>query len=694
MFPGHTRFPWPLAALLLAVPWAAAAPTELDRYVAEPDPAYSWRLVATLPATLPGLGFRTHVLEMTSQRWRSEEELDRPLWRHWLRIVVPASVRSPVAFLLINAGSTDDPRPGPAELAFGLAAVASQAVVAEIQAVPNQPLVFRDEGRPRSEDALVAYSWDKYLRGGDERWPLQLPMTKAAVRAMDTVSAFLASSEGGGLTVDKFIVSGASKRGWTAWLTAAVDRRVVAVVPLVIDLVNLRPSFEHHWQAYGFWAPAVADYEELGIMAWLGTRRQEELLRLVDPFFYRDRLAMPKYIVNAAGDQFFLPDSSRFYFEELPGEKYLRYVPNAGHSLEEDDVLASVLAFAQMVLAGARRPRFSWEWTRDGAIRVRAEDRPAEVKLWQATNPAARDFRVATIGRSWTSTSLAAGADGSFEARPAPPAQGWTAFFVELSFPVGALTLKLTTPVRVLPETLPFPPPLAVFSAATDRPLTAPEAIASAYGSGLAVHSLAAVPPLPEELGGIEVRLIDAGGADRRAALYFVSPSQVNFVLPRDPASGRARVEVRRHGHVLASGAMLIEDVAPAFFGANGDGTGVAAALAVTVKPDGRQVVREVFDVAAPPGGRRAVPICLGEPDDRVYLSLFGTGLRSAPGEGSARVGGFPVPVAGPVAQPQYPGLDQVNLGPLPPTLAGRGEVPIEFTLRGKAANVVTVSFQ
>lgn len=690
MFPRNAGFQWALAAVLLAVQWVAAAPTELDRYVAEPDPAYSWRRVATLS----GLGFRTHVLEMTSQRWRSADEVDRPVWRHWLRIVVPASVRHPVALMLISGGSTDDPQPGAADPTLGMAAVANQAVVAEIQAVPNQPLTFPDEGRPRREDALIAYSWDKYLRGGDERWPLQLPMTKAAVRAMDTVTAFLRSPEGGGLTVERFIVAGASKRGWTAWLAAAVDRRVVAVVPLVIDLLNVHASFQHHWQAYGFWAPAVGDYEELGIMAWAGSRRQEQLLALVDPFSYRERLAMPKYIVNAAGDQFFLPDSSQFYFDELPGEKHLRYVPNASHDLEEGDVLTSVLAFAQMVLAGAPRPRYRWEVTPGGGIRVRAEDRPAEVRLWQATNPSARDFRVATIGRSWTSTALAAGPDGSFEARPAPPARGWTAFLVELSFPVGALTVKCTTPVRVIPDTLPFAPPLAVFSAAIDKPLAAPEGIASLYGRELVPRALTAIPPLPEELGGIEVQIRDARGADSKALLYFVSPDQVNFVLPGGVAPGLARVVVRRRGQEVASGALLVEDVAPALFSANGDGSGVAAALAVVVKPDGRQIVQEIFDVHAPAGGRRPVPVGLGEPDDRVYLSLFGTGLRRAPGAGSARVGGFDVDVAGPVAQTQYPGLDQVNLGPLPRMLVGRGEVPIEFTLRSRAANVVTVSFQ
>jgi uncharacterized protein (TIGR03437 family) len=688
----RTRRIGTLAALFLALWPLGASETELDRYVAEPDPAYSWRLVATIP--VPALGFRTYVLEMTSQRWRSEAEVDRPVWRHWLRIVVPASVRFSTAFLLVNGGSTDEPQPAGADLALGLAAVASQTVVADLQAVPNQPLLFRDETRPRSEDALVAYTWDKFLRGGDERWPLQLPMTKAAVRAMDTVSAFLKTPEGGGLAVDKFIVSGASKRGWVAWLAAAVDRRVVAAVPLVIDVLHVEPSFRHHWQAYGFWAPAVSDYEELGVMAWLGSRRQQALLRLIDPFSYRDRLALSKYIVNAAGDQFFLPDSSRFYFDELPGEKYLRYVPNSSHSLEEGDVLASILAYAQMILADAPRPRLSWEFAPGGAIVVRAQDRPSEVKLWEATNPAARDFRVATIGRAWTSSPLEAGPGGSFEARPSPPAQGWTAFFVELSYSAGALTLKLTTPVRVIPETMPFPAPLAAFSAATDVPLTAPEGIVSLYGSGLAAGALAAVPPLPAELGGVEVQIRDSRNLVGQGALYFVSPTQVNFVLPREAAPGLARVALRRHGQEVASGAVLVEDVAPAFFSANGDGAGVAAALSVTVKPDGRQIIREIFDVNAPAGRRRPVPTSLGEPGDQVYLSLFGTGLRHAPGEGSARVGGLAVPVAGPVAQPQYPGLDQVNLGPLPRALAGRGEVPIEFTLRGKAANLVTVTFQ
>ena len=117
--------------------------------------------------------------------------------------------------------------------------------------VPNQPLRFTGEDRDRYEDAFIAYTWDKYLRTGDERWPARLPMTKAGVRAMDTITDFLAKPERGSVTVDKFVVAGASKRGWTTWSVAAVDKRVVAIVPIVIDMLNVVPSFKHHYRAYG-----------------------------------------------------------------------------------------------------------------------------------------------------------------------------------------------------------------------------------------------------------------------------------------------------------------------------------------------------------------------------------------------------------------------------------------------------------
>ena len=164
-------------------------------------------------------------------------------------------------------------------------------VVAELRLVPNQPVVFKDDPshKPRREDDFIAYTWSHFLRTGDERWPARLPMTKSAVRAMDAVTAFAASPQGGGHAVARFVVSGASKRGWTTWTTAAVDHRVVAIAPAVIDMLNVEPSFIHHWRAYGAWSDAVKDYVDQGLMERIGTPEFRALMQIEEPYEYRDR---------------------------------------------------------------------------------------------------------------------------------------------------------------------------------------------------------------------------------------------------------------------------------------------------------------------------------------------------------------------------------------------------------------------
>ena len=170
------------------------------------------------------------------------------------------------ALLFITGGRKDrDPPSGPPDWLVE-AARDTGTVSAELRMVPNQPVVFKDDPphKPRTEDDFIAYTWKKFLRTGDERWPARLPMTKSAVRAMDTVTAFTGVGRRRRSQVDAFVVSGASKRGWTTWTTAAVDTRVVAIAPAVIDLLNVEPSFIHHWRAYGAWSDAVKDYVEQG----------------------------------------------------------------------------------------------------------------------------------------------------------------------------------------------------------------------------------------------------------------------------------------------------------------------------------------------------------------------------------------------------------------------------------------------
>jgi len=387
-----------LAPLFLAALTIQAAPTDrtavgartaLDRYVKAPDTNYSFRLASTVK----GDGYTSYMIDMISQAWLTTNEVERPIWQHWLTLVKPDKVTSDIGLLFINGGSHKTNPPTKAEDNIVLVAKETGTVVANLSNVPNQPTVFTGETKGRTEDALIAYTWDKFLRTGDEKWPARLPMTKAAVRALDTMTAFCASDEGGKVKVDKFFVAGGSKRGWTTWTTAAVDNRVIAIAPIVIDMLNVVPSFRHHFEVYGFYAPAVGDYTRAKLMDWDGTPEYRALMKIEEPYEYRGRMTLPKFLINASGDQFFVPDSAQFYFKDLPGVKYLRYVPNADHSLKGSDAWTTLLACYSSVVKGSKLPQFSWTLQDDGSIRVQSQDKPNAVKLWQATNPEARDFR-------------------------------------------------------------------------------------------------------------------------------------------------------------------------------------------------------------------------------------------------------------------------------------------------------------
>ncbi len=447
---------WSLALMLVVAPaWAESPETAhgaLDRYLAKPDASYHWKVVHSTP----GDGVTSHVIDMTSQTWRTKEEVNRTEWQHWVVVVVPEKVTTDHALLLIGGGKNGGDPPKEGDGFLRAVAAATGSVTVELKMTPNQPLIFHDDGVNRVEDDLIAYTWDKFLRTGDETWPARLPMVKGVVRAMDTVQAFCASDAGGKHEIKNFVVAGGSKRGWTTWLTGATDKRVSAIMPIVIDVVNVKPSMDHHYAAYGFWAPAVGNYVDHKIMDWKETPEYVNLLAIEDPFSYRDRLTMPKYIINATGDEFFLPDSSQFYFDQLSGEKHLRYVPNAKHSLDGSDARESIAAFYNAVFKGIPRPEFSWTFDEDGAIRVKSQERPKQVNVWRATNPAARDFRLDSIGAAYTSEELSSDGNGEYIARVPTPKEGWTAYFVELVYDSQfAHPFKFTTAVRVLPDTLP-----------------------------------------------------------------------------------------------------------------------------------------------------------------------------------------------------------------------------------------------
>lgn len=449
-----------LPVLLLVVATTASAGTStlratenltpLDEYVAAPDDSYRWEL----KHTHEGDGWNGYVIHLVSQSWLTPEIVDRTLWEHWLVVLVPDAPSSSSSLMIIGGGSNTGSMPRGADVNLRRAVQATNTVVAQIYQVPNQPLYFAEEGnRRRSEDSLIAYNWVKFMESGDATWLTRLPMTKSVVRAMDTVQAFCASDAGGNHTVENFVIAGGSKRGWTTWTTAAVDKRVIACAPIVIDCLNVLPSFIHHWAVNGFWAPAVGDYVRMGIMHWLTSPEFDALLAIVDPYSYRDRLTMPKLIMNGTGDQFFLHDSWQFYWDDLKGPKYLRYAPNAGHGMDNADAPGTLIAFYQSIVEDVPLPEYEWSFPDDETIRVTTATEPLAVKLWQATNPERREFRIDVFGPHWTETILEQEGDGAYIGKVTTPEQGYTAYLVELTYPgPGEDVLVLSTPTRVVPD--------------------------------------------------------------------------------------------------------------------------------------------------------------------------------------------------------------------------------------------------
>jgi PhoPQ-activated pathogenicity-related protein len=334
-------------------------------------------------------------------------------------------------------------------------------VISHVSNIPYQPVNYvNDEKDDRYEDDLIAYGWRQYLESGASEkkleWLARFPMTRAVVRAMDVVQEISGSFS---QPVEQFFVTGASKRGWTTWTTAAVDDRVVGMAPMVIDLLNIVPSFHHHWRCYGEWSPAVDDYVDEGIMDWMDTEEFATLLEMVGPYSFRENLTMPKLLINATCDEFFVTDSWKFYWDDLKGENYLQYVPNVGHGLGGSYVPVSLISFYESVITEREIPLFNWSIS-DHTIHLEVD--PAcdyVIRKWEAVNPTARDFRLYVNGEAWMEEPLETTGDGTYAIRISEPENGYKAALLEITIdPDGDFPLTFTTGTLVIPDTYPYEP--------------------------------------------------------------------------------------------------------------------------------------------------------------------------------------------------------------------------------------------
>ena len=221
----------------------------------------------------------------------------------------------------------------------------------------------------------------------------------------------------------------------------------------------------------------------------------------------------------------------------------------------------------------------------------------------------------------------------------------------------------------------------------------APNEIVTLWGTGLASQLVIAdTNPPPAELGGATITFTDSAGTEHLGLQFFCSAGQTSLLVPGTVAPGPATVRIASEAGV-ATTQTWIDTVAPGLFAANQNGQGAPAGLALHVAVDGTQSFQYLFDENAAVGATTPAPVSLGEEGEQVYLILFGTGIRNYQRNVKVQVGGLDVPAVA-VAQPQFAGLDQINVGPLPRALAGRGEVSVSVVVDGVTANTLIVNIQ
>jgi PhoPQ-activated pathogenicity-related protein len=418
---------------------ASTPPSEVLRdYVEKPDPSYQWKV----HARFEDHGSEIVVLLLDSQTWKGV------LWKHQLFLIRPKRLKTPQQGLMIVAGgrwreryATEVPEKLPRQARlFTRIAERLGSVVAVVGEVPFQPLF------DRTEDQLIAYSFERYLQTGDPTWPLLLPMVKSAVRAMDATQAF--STEQWHLPIGGFTVLGGSKRGWTTWLTGAVDKRATALVPVVIDALNFAEHFPHQRAFWGKPSVALRPYTQRNLDRILASPDGRALREIVDPYSYREMLRQPKLIVIGTNDPYFPVDSLNLYWNDLLGPKYALYLPNNGHGISDFGRLIPALgALQRSVALGKALPVLQWEY-RDAAsalqLCVRADIRPRTVRAWTAESEDL-DFRDARWKRH-----RARSRSGVFSYRLDRPTDGYVAVFGEAVFGHGRSAYPLSTTLRIM----------------------------------------------------------------------------------------------------------------------------------------------------------------------------------------------------------------------------------------------------
>jgi len=394
----------------------------LKSYINNGDKTYSWEVKDS--GNLGNL--KIYQVLLTSQKWRGIT------WRHQLTIVVPSTIQYDGAMLFIAGGSDKDEQPNWSKEdkmwpALGAIASKNKAIVALIKQVPNQPLY---DGK--TEDELISYTLHQFKKDKDYSWPLLFPMVKSAVRSMDAIQEF--ATKNLNQPIKNFVISGASKRGWTTWLSNAIDdNRVKAIGPMVIDMLNMPKTLGYQLETYGEYSIQIEDYVKLGIPQGAGTKEGQAITAMIDPYSYREKLTVPKIIFIGTNDEYWTADAIKHYYDKIPGKNLIHYVPNAGHDLGGGkQALEALSAFFGLTLQNKEYPVSTWNVAKvkngfEITVNAKSDDL-VDAAIWGTTS-ADRDFR----NNLWLTRSVKP--QGSTVKYTVPfVKKGYQAFYIDLKY--------------------------------------------------------------------------------------------------------------------------------------------------------------------------------------------------------------------------------------------------------------------
>ncbi len=325
-----------------------STPSDLLEFLKKPDTSYAYSVEKTQGATT--------TIRMTSQTWHGVE------WKHQILYSLPEGAgKKGVAILYVTG---DGPRPGDYS-DIALMSHSTGMPIAMLFDEPNQPLWGL------REDDLIAYTFKNYLDTGDTSWPLLFPMTRSAVRAMDTIQDATKNSSN---PITSFVVTGASKRGWTTWMTAAIgDPRVKGVAPMVYDNLNIPAQMPHQIDSWGAYSEMIEAYTKLGLQSELNGGRGKKLGAMVDPYSYRANFRVPILVVKGSNDPYWAADAADLYFNNLRPAHWMFTVPNAGHALNGGFLASQTIgAFARSIAGEMSMPSLSPKLTirHEGSQRI------------------------------------------------------------------------------------------------------------------------------------------------------------------------------------------------------------------------------------------------------------------------------------------------------------------------------------